>query len=141
MAATPIAALVAETDVAKAIIDAAIVADVRTPVATVKTVAVMMVAPIAGGPESALVGSLDPPAGHPVVAALTPCPVAGGPKVAVTGSRGLIIVGQGRRRLVRVSHRLNAIAGVIRALIIRAARVGRLGSLLAGSVGYGRRGA
>jgi hypothetical protein len=79
MSAAPVAALVAETDIAKAVIDAAIVADVRAPVATVKAVAVIVVAPVAGGPESALVGSLDPPAGHPVVAALTPCPVAGRP--------------------------------------------------------------
>jgi hypothetical protein len=48
--AAPIAALVANTDVAKTIIDTAIVADVLTPIAGVKSVGVIRVAPIAGGP-------------------------------------------------------------------------------------------
>jgi hypothetical protein len=145
MAAAPVAALVAESDVAIAVIDAAIVADVRAPVATVKTVAVIVVAPVAGSPECTLVGSLDPPAGHPVITALTPCPVAGRPEIAVAGSRGLIIVGQWRRRLSRVGHRLNAVTGVIRALIVRTARAGPRGALpallalLAGAVRRGRR--
>ena len=92
MAATPIAALVAETDVAKAIIDAAIVADVRTPVATVKTVAMIVIAPVAGSPERALVRSLHPSAGNPVVAALTPAPITRSPKIAVAGRLGLIVI-------------------------------------------------
>ena len=68
MATAPVASLVAEANVAKAVIDAAIEADVRTPIATVKAIAVVPVAPVAGGPKSTLVGSLNPPAGHPVVA-------------------------------------------------------------------------
>jgi hypothetical protein len=131
MAAAPVAALVADTDVAKAVIDAAIIADVRTPIATIKAVAIMPEAPIAGGPECALIRSLDPPAGHPVITVLTPCPVAGGPEVAVAGSRWLIIIGQGRRGLRSVGHRLNTVAGIIRALIGRAARVGWRSTLLA----------
>jgi hypothetical protein len=102
MAAAPVAALVADTDVAKAVIDAAIIADVRTPIATIKAVAIMPEAPVAGGPE-----------------------------VAVAGSRWLIIFGQWRWRLRSVGHWLSAIAGIIRALIGRAARVGWRSTLLA----------
>jgi hypothetical protein len=89
----PVAALVADTGVAKSIINAAIKADVRTPIAAIKAVAVIMVAPVAGGPERALVGSLDPSAGNPIIAALTPGPIAGGPKIAVAGRLGLVVIG------------------------------------------------
>ncbi len=64
----PIAALVAKANVAITIIDATVVADVGTPVATIKAVAVISVAPIARSPESTLIGSLYPPTGHPVIA-------------------------------------------------------------------------
>ena len=50
MAAAPVAALVANADVAKTVIDTAIVANVLTPVAGVKSIGVIRVAPIAGGP-------------------------------------------------------------------------------------------
>ena len=50
MAAAPVTALVADADISKSVVDAAIVADVGAPVATVKAVAVMVVAPVAGGP-------------------------------------------------------------------------------------------
>jgi len=58
MSAAPIASLVTDSDVAKAVVDAAIEADVGAPVATIKAVAVMPVAPISRRPERALVGSL-----------------------------------------------------------------------------------
>jgi hypothetical protein len=148
MAAAPVAALVAEADVTKAIVNTAVVTDVRAPVATVEPVTVIVVAPVAGGPESALVGSLHPSAGNPVVATSTPCPVAGGPEIAVAGSLGLLVVGQGRRRLICVCHRLSAVAGIVRALIIvligglvvGATRVRRRSALL-GGVRHGRRSA
>ncbi len=68
MAATPITALVAKTYIPKTVVDAAIVADVPAPVSPVKAVAVVIEAPVAGGPKSALIGSLNPGAGHPVIA-------------------------------------------------------------------------
>ena len=118
MAAAPVAALVAKSYIAKAVVHAAIVADVGTPVAAVKAVAVMVIAPIARGPKSALVGSLDPHAGHPVISAITPSPVAGRPEVVVAGSGRLVVFGQRRGRLIRVFNRLSAIAGIVRALVI-----------------------
>jgi hypothetical protein len=117
MSTTPVAALVANADVPKAVINTAIVANVLTPVSAVKTVVVMPVAPVTGGPQSALVGSLHPRAWHPIIAVLTPGPVSGRPEIAVVGSRWLVVVGQWRRRLIRVGYGLRAVAGIVRALI------------------------
>ena len=117
MAASPVAALVTEADVAKAVIDATIKADVRTPIAMVKAVAVVTVSPVTGRPESAFVRSLNPHTGNPIVACRRISPVAGGPEITVAGSWRLVVVGQGRRRLGSIGHRLNAVAGVIRALV------------------------
>ena len=146
MAAAPVATLVAEADVAKAIVDAAIVADVGTPVATVKAVAVVVEAPVAGGPESALVGSLNPSAGYPVIATLAPCPVAGRPEIAIAGGGRLVVVGDGRRRLIGVFDRLCAVAGIVPLVItlagflllrlcVVAARVGLRSALLGRIIG------
>jgi hypothetical protein len=79
MPAAPVAAFVANADVAKAVIDATVVADVRAPVTTVEPITVMPVAPVAGRPERPLIGSLHPSAGNPVVTGGSPCPVAGRP--------------------------------------------------------------
>jgi hypothetical protein len=92
VAAAPIAALIAETEVAEAVVDAAIVADVPSPVPAVKAVAVMPETPVAGSPERALVGSLNPGAGHPVITPGRPRPIAGRPKIAVTRSLGLLVL-------------------------------------------------
>jgi hypothetical protein len=130
MPTSPIAALVANANIAKAIIDAAIVADVRTPIATVKSVAVMIEAPITGRPESSLVRSLNPAAGHPVIAARAPRPITWRPEIVVARSRWLIVFRQRRRRLRRVARRLNSIARIIRALVISSARARRRSALL-----------
>jgi len=124
MTAAPVAALVAIAAVAIAVIDAAIVTDMQAPVAAVEAITVMPEAPIAGGPESALVGSLNPPAGNPVITGWSPCPVAGRPEIAVAGILRLIVFGQRRRRLIGIGHRLSAIAGIIRTLVVRTTRVG-----------------
>jgi hypothetical protein len=67
---------------------------------------------------------------------LTPGPVAGRPQIAVAGSRRLVVVGQGRRRLVGVFDRLRAVTGIVRTLIIRAACIRR--SALLGIRGWRR---
>ncbi len=120
VASAPVTALVAESHVAKAVVDAAIVADVLAPVARVKPVGVIPVAPIAGGPERALVGSLNPGAGHPVVAVLRgPGPIAGRPDIVVAGSRGLVVVRQRWRRLGSGVFRLLPVTGIVRRLVRR----------------------
>ncbi len=134
MAAAPIAALVAVADVAKAVIDTAIVADVLAPITRVKPIGVIPVAPVAWGPESALVRSLHPRAGHPVIAVLTPGPVSGRPEIAVAGSGRLVVVGQRRRRLRSGVFRLLSVPRIIRTLVrclgIGAVRLGRRSALL-----------
>jgi len=51
----PVAAEVAEADVAEAVIDAAVEADVRSPVTTVEHVVAAVVSPVGWGPKSAVV--------------------------------------------------------------------------------------
>ena len=88
----PVTALVAVTGVAKAVIDAAIIADVLTPIAGVIAVGVVPVAPVAGGPKCALVGSLNPCAGNPIIAVWRPGPVARRPDIVVAGVLRLVVV-------------------------------------------------
>jgi hypothetical protein len=134
MAAAPVAALVTVADVAKAVIDTAIVADVLAPVAGVKPVGIIPVAPVAWGPESAFVRSLHPRAGHPGIAVSTPGPVSGRPDIAVAGNRRLIVVGQGRWRLGSGVFRLLSVTRIIRTLVRclgrGAVRLGRRSALL-----------
>ncbi len=118
VAATPIAALIAEADVSKSVVNAAIEAHMPTPIATMKAVAIILVAPVAGGPQSPLVRSLNPCARHPVIARWGPRPVAGGPNVAVAGILGLLVLGQRRRRLVGVVRLLHSIARILHILMI-----------------------
>ena len=106
MAAIPVAALVAETDIAEAVVNAAVVADVPAPVAPIKPVMAAPEAPVAGGPECALIGCLNPCAGHPIVACWCPCPIAGRPQITVAGIRWLLVFGQLRRRLGCIRNRL-----------------------------------
>jgi hypothetical protein len=110
VAAAPVAALVAVANVAKTIVDAAIEADILAPVAAVKAVMVVVVAPVAGCPQSAFIGSLNPRAGHPIIVTLIPTPIAGRPEIAIAGSLRLIVVRQRRRSLVSGILRLLAVA-------------------------------
>jgi len=137
VAAAPVAALVAKSYVAEAVVDAPVVADVRTPIAAVEAVAIVRVAPVSGRPECALVGSLHPSAGNPIVAIPAPGPVTGRPQVVVAGRLGLIIDGQWRRRLRRIADRLRAVARIVVRLIRRLTLI--LVRLLGVGVGIGLR--
>ncbi len=119
MAATPIAALVAEAHIAKAVVDAAIVANMSTPVAAIKAIAVMPKAPIARRPKCSFVRRLNPCPRYPVIALGTPSPIAGRPYIAFTGCIRLIVVGQRRRWFRSIGIRLLAITRIIRTLIGR----------------------
>ena len=134
MAAAPVAALVAVADIAKTVVDAAIEADVLAPVAVIEPVMVIPVAPVAGRPQSTLVGSLHPRAGHPVVAIWTPRPIARRPERVVVGRGRLVVVGQRRRRLVSGIHRLLSVTRIIRTLVrvlvVVASRIGWRSALL-----------
>jgi len=91
--AVPIAAEVADADVAEAVVDATVEADVEAPVAVVKAVVAAVVAPVGGSPKRAVVGRRAPDSGDPVVAGVGVAPVAGGPDVVGIGSGGLVVVG------------------------------------------------
>lgn len=88
----PVTALVAVAGVAKAVVDAAIVADVLAPIAGVIAVGVVPVAPVAGGPKRAFVGRLNSCAGNPIIAVWRPGPVAGRPDIVVAGVLRLVVV-------------------------------------------------
>ena len=96
----PIAAKVAEADVAKAVVDAAIEADVRAPISAMEAVMDATPAPVGRGPERAVVRRRNPFAGNPVIAVVAPAPVAGGPEIVGVGSGRLIVFRQRRRGLV-----------------------------------------
>jgi len=76
MAALPVAAIVAVADVAEAVVDAAIEADVNAPVTVVPVVAVAVVAPVARRPQPARVGRDHPRSRHPVIARGRIAPIA-----------------------------------------------------------------
>jgi len=100
--AIPVAAVIADAGVTKAVVDAAIEADVAAPVTAMEAPAIVVPAPVAGGPESTIVGRGAPCAGDPVVARRRPAPVTGSPDVVGFGGFRLIVDGQGWRRLVGV---------------------------------------
>jgi hypothetical protein len=93
--AIPITTLITGACISKAIIDAAIVADMATPESTVKTVtmAITIIAPVPGCPKRSLVGRINPCARHPVIAIRGVVPVTRCPDVAVTGTLWLIVFG------------------------------------------------
>jgi hypothetical protein len=100
--AIPVAAVIADAGVAKAVVDAAIEAYVAAPVAAMKAPAIVVPAPVGGGPESTVVGRGAPCAGNPVIARRRPAPVAGSPDVVGFGGFRLIVDGQGWRRFVGI---------------------------------------
>jgi hypothetical protein len=96
----PVASEEAEADVAEAVIDATVEADVRTPVSAVEAVVSAAPAPVGRCPESAIVGWRNPLAGNPVVAVVAPRPVAGSPEIVGVGSGRLVVFRKRRRGLV-----------------------------------------
>jgi hypothetical protein len=92
-AAAPLAAGKAVASIAVAIVDAAVVADMAAPIAAMESVLAVGPVPVVGCPQRALVGRLDPGAGHPVVVALIRivAPVAGRPHQVGPGADRLRI--------------------------------------------------
>src|SRR5579863_6210360 len=68
---SPISALIADATVTKAVVNATVEADVRTPVAIVPGISIVAPAPISGSPEQANLGSHHPRSRHPEVAFLS----------------------------------------------------------------------
>lgn len=82
MAAGPIAAEEAGAWIAEAIVDAAVEADMRPPIAGIPDIEAVIPAPIAGSPEKADNGRLNPRAGNPIIAVITVGPITRSPDVA-----------------------------------------------------------
>jgi hypothetical protein len=79
----------ADAGVAKAVVDATVKADVRTPVAAVPSVESIIPTPVARSPEHPNGGEY-PGSGHPVIAIVViPSPVPGRPEIAGAGAKGL----------------------------------------------------
>jgi hypothetical protein len=95
----PVSAVIAAARVSKSVVDAAIVANMTTPIATVPTINAVVVTPPWGRPKRAYPGSQHPRAGHPVIAVARIAPVAGCPKVIVARRWRLAVIRKRRRRL------------------------------------------
>ena len=79
--AGPLAAVVALSPVAVAIIDPAVESDGRAPIAVVEEIIAAVVASVSGGPEESDTRGSDPNAGDPVIIGIVG-PVARGPNIA-----------------------------------------------------------
>lgn len=95
--AAPVTARVADAGVAEPIINAAVEADLGSPVAGVPAIETPSECPIAGSPEESDCGRLNPCAGHPVITVGSVGPVARNPKVAGSGADRLRVDGQDGR--------------------------------------------
>src|SRR4029077_16133318 len=92
-----VSALIAETPIAEAVINAAIEADMRAPVAGVPDIEAFAPTPIAWGPEKTYFGSQHPRTRHPEIAIVAVSPVTGRPDVPLAGAYRLYVDRQYRR--------------------------------------------
>jgi hypothetical protein len=90
-APVPIAALIAQPGVTGTVVDATVVAHLRTPVAVGPVVEPILEGPIPGRPQHAIDRWVDPGAGHPVIIHAIPGPVPRGPQISWLGQGGLVI--------------------------------------------------
>jgi len=98
--AAPFTADKADSHEPEAVVHAAVVANMQTPVAIMEKVVPTFPAPIRRRPKIARLRSRYPCAGDPIVAILTVGPVARRPQVSVIGAWRLHINRQHRRRNV-----------------------------------------
>jgi len=104
-AASPVAAGKADARVSEPIRNAAVIAHMPAPIASVPEVDAVGPAPVAGGPQKARLGSHNPSSGYPVIPIRSIRPVAGSPHIAITGTGRLVINRQwGRGNLNRYAH-------------------------------------
>jgi len=96
VSAAPLAADEADATVAEAVVDAAIEADMRTPVTAVPSIRLTGPTPVTGSPEEARLGWLNPDARHPIVASVPIGPIARRPDEAGGRQRRLNVNGKDR---------------------------------------------
>jgi len=95
--AAPVAAKKSHAGVAEAVVNAAIEAYSRSPIAGIPYVHTVAECPVTRGPEQACFRRKHPRTGNPVVAGISPGPVARSPDITGTGAKRLRIHGQRRR--------------------------------------------
>jgi hypothetical protein len=118
-AVIPISAVIATARISIAVVDAAVVTNVRTPVARVPMVVAVIVAPPGRRPKRTYVRSHNPRAGYPVITGAGIAPVAWRPNVIVAGSGRLAVLGKRGRRFggldrLLVGGILIVILGIVR---------------------------
>ncbi len=101
--AAPVTAFITRTVIAVPVIDAAIKADVGSPVSGIPKIPVVHKAPITGRPECINVGGEHPGSRHPVITGRRPIPIPRRPDIVGAGDFRLFVVGD-RRRCVRSVH-------------------------------------
>ena len=94
--AAPFAACKPGSEVAEAVVNAAIEADVWAPISAMEPIKATIPAPVSGRPKIARRRCHDPGAGNPVVAFGTIVPVAWGPDIALAGADRLHVNGENR---------------------------------------------
>jgi hypothetical protein len=123
-AVIPISAVVAAARISKAVIDAAVVTNMRTPVAGMPQIGAIIVTPPRRRPERVYPRRQHPRTGNPVVAGVCIIPVAGRPNVIVAGSGRLAVVGKRRRRFRGLDRLLiGGILSIIRWIVASRGRV------------------
>jgi hypothetical protein len=129
----PVASEEAEAHVAKAVIDAAVEADMRAPISAMEAVVNAAPAPVGRGPESAIIRRWNPFTRDPVVAVIAPGPVAGSPEIVGIGSGWLVVFGQRRWRLIGGDRGLGVSAGALVVAVVVGVIVVGNGSALLGN--------
>lgn len=87
----PVSAIVTPAHIAMPVIDAAVIADVRSPIAMVPAEAAIHPSPITGSPQRADVRRNDPRARYPKESRRLVSPVTGSPQVVRAWAYGLCI--------------------------------------------------
>ncbi len=132
----PIAAVIARACVAEAVVNAAVEADVRSPEATLKAVAVAEEGPVAGSPELSRIRGENPGSGDPVVADGGVAPVAGRPDVVGPGGFGLLVGGERGWSGVGFEGLLTGVYLVLVVLVVLPVLIGRRLGLLGVGGGF-----
>ncbi len=138
----PIGAVIAAAGISITVIDAAIVADVRTPVARVPMVVPAIKTPPRRRPECIYIRGEHPRSRNPIITGVCIAPGTGRPNVIVARSGRLGVVGEGRRRFGSLDGLFVGIALIV---ILRIGRINRSGRIVLrrrrpdGRSGSGRR--
>ncbi len=119
-AVVPVSSVVATAGISETVIDAAVVADMRTPVARVPVIVAVVEAPPGRCPERTHIRRQNPSSGNPVITGVRITPVAGRPNVVVAGSGRLAVIRK-RRRWFGSFYRL--IVGSILIVVLSTVRI------------------